>query len=193
MSTNYDIEGLQTHLQNNPDVITKMTRIHQSLANMVEDIRRICGNLRPPTIDSLGLVAAIQSYTNQWSEHTGILVHLDIQDTKRLPEDLELSLFRIIQESLSNINRHADATEVEIVLNHSSPRHITMLITDNGIGLDDTFNLSTISAQGNYGLLGISERVSLLHGNLRFLNQPNSGLRIEIEIPHPRLDYYEVK
>src|SRR5690606_30087302 len=106
----------------------------------------------------------------------------------RLPEAIELSIFRIVQEGLSNISRHANASEVSIELKHSSPRNLMISIADNGNGIPEGFDLATVSSEGHYGLLGISERVALLNGHLRLQNRAEGGLLIQVEVPHPRVD-----
>ncbi len=86
------------------------------------------------------------------------------------------------------MRKHAQARTVEIRLKHTSPRMLMISIGDNGRGLADGFDLSTLSAEGHFGLLGISERVALLGGRLKLQNQNGGGLLIEVEIPHPRMD-----
>jgi signal transduction histidine kinase len=136
----------------------------------------------------LGLGAALQSYTRDWQERTGVDVTLNLdKNLGRLPEAIELSVFRIVQEGLSNVRRHAQASRVTISLAHTSPRNLMVSIADNGSGLAEGFDLSILSAQGHYGLLGISERVALLGGNLRLQNQTEGGLQVHVEIPHPRV------
>jgi signal transduction histidine kinase len=155
---------------------------------LVDDLRRICGNLRPPTIDSLGVGAALQSYTRDWSERTGISVDLDLDaHLGRLPEAIELSIFRIVQEGLSNIRKHAQASLVHIHLKHTSPRMLRISMADNGRGIAPNFDLATLSVNGHYGLLGISERIALLGGRLKLQNRAAGGLLLEVEIPHPRV------
>jgi signal transduction histidine kinase len=156
---------------------------------LVDDLRRICGDLRPPTIDSLGLGAALQSYTHDWCIRTDIEITLDLPpNLARLPEALELSIFRIVQEGLSNVRKHAQARAVKVCLKHTSPRMLMISISDNGRGLTQGFDLSALSGKGHYGLLGISERVALLGGRLKLQNQPEGGLLLEVEIPHPRVE-----
>ncbi len=166
----------------------ELSGIRNSARKLVDDLRHICGSLRPPTIDSLGVGVALQSYTDEWSRRTGIAVTLDLDaGLGRLPETTELSVFRIVQEGLSNVQKHANASAVEIFLKHTTPRTLMVSITDNGQGLAGNFDLSALPAKGHYGLLGISERVALLGGRLRFQNQANGGLLIQAEIPHPRV------
>ncbi len=185
LSTNYELETIEAHMQDT----VELASIRHNIRGMVEDIRRICGNLRPPTIDSLGLSAAVQSFTNEWSRRTNIDISLRIEKLGRLPEATELSIFRIIQESLSNIKRHAAATQVEILIEHTSPRTLMVTIADNGEGMTtDEFDLSQLSSKGHYGLLGISERVALLSGHLRLQNRADGGLMIQVQVPHPRVE-----
>ncbi|RME76739.1 MAG: ATP-binding cassette domain-containing protein [Chloroflexi bacterium] len=188
LSVNYQLEELASHVQDPEMVTAELADIRDSIRMMVSDLRRICGNLRPPTIDSLGLGAALQSYTREWSERTGIALTLELDEhLGRLPEPIELSIFRIVQEGLSNVRKHADATRVTITLKHTSPRLLMITITDNGKGLSDNFDLSILSSRGHYGLLGMSERVALMGGRLRLRNVPDGGLQIQAEIPHPRV------
>jgi len=189
LSVNYQLEELESHQSGTPELAAELDDIRLSIRMMVDDLRRICGNLRPPTIDSLGLGAALQSYTRDWGERTGIKVNLEL-DSKlgRLPEALELSIFRIVQEGLNNVRKHAQASQVAITLKHTSPRMLMISIVDNGHGLAEQFDFSGLSTAGHYGLLGISERVALLGGHLKLQNQVNSGLLLQVEIPHPRVD-----
>ena len=166
-----------------------MNELRTTIRELIGDLRRICGDLRPPTIDSLGLGAAIQSYTHDWSDRAGIALTLEMpSDLGRLPEDIELSVFRIVQEGLSNVRKHASASAVVVCLKHTSPRTLMVSIADNGRGLPEGFDLSALSADGHYGVLGISERIALLGGRLRLQNQASGGLRLEVEIPHPRVE-----
>ncbi|GIK38528.1 MAG: ABC transporter [Chloroflexota bacterium] len=188
LSINYRLEDVGAD-----EVVTELLQdeiadIRDSIRMLVDDLRRICGNLRPPTIDSLGLGAALRSYTRDWSERTGIAVNLELDpNLGRLPEPTELSIFRIVQEGLSNIRKHAQASAVQICLKHTSPRTLLIALADDGQGLNHRFDLAHLSASGHYGLLGISERVTLLGGRLKLQNQAGGGLLLEVEIPHPRV------
>ncbi len=189
LSTNYELEEIEDS-QNFPlPLKLKIIDTRLGIRVLVDDVRRICGELRPPTIDSLGLGAALHSYTHAWAERTGTLVNLILDaELGRMPEVIELSIFRIVQEALSNVRKHAQASQVNVNLKHTSPRMLWVSISDNGKGITEDFDLSTLSAAGHYGLLGISERVTLLGGRLRLQNQPDGGLTLEVEIPHPRVD-----
>ncbi|MFO7681298.1 MAG: ATP-binding cassette domain-containing protein [Chloroflexota bacterium] len=188
LGLNYQLEEIAEDALGDPALAEEIEDVRHNIRSLVESLRRICRNLRPPTIDSLGLGAALQSFTHTWSERTGIetYLHLD-ENLGRLPETIELSIFRIVQESLSNIWKHSSATIVTITLEHISPRMLRVSILDDGMGLAEEFDLARLSQNGHYGLLGISERVALLGGRLRLQNQPEGGLLVQVEIPHPRV------
>ena len=188
LSTNYQLEEAEAQGEVLPEVRLQLEDVRGTIRQLVDDIRRICGSLRPPTIDSLGLTAALQSYAGEWAKRTGMEVEVRLKlNPGRLPEPIELSIFRIIQEGLSNIQRHAQATHVEITLEHTSPRTLMVSIADNGCGLTGDFDLSKLSGQGHYGLLGISERAALLSGHLRVHNRSEGGLLLQVEVSHPRM------
>ncbi|MCB9423268.1 MAG: ATP-binding cassette domain-containing protein [Ardenticatenaceae bacterium] len=188
LSLNYDLEEMEEKAAGLPSLQEDWAEVRHNIRAMVEDLRRICGNLRPPTIDSLGLGAALKSYLHDWSQRTGIEVKLEMDDNfGRLPEAIELSIFRIIQEGVNNIWKHAEASKAEIVLRHTSPRMLSISIADNGVGLQTSFDMGKLGEAGHFGLLGISERVALLGGRMQFRNLSDGGLLIHVEIPHPRV------
>lgn len=187
LSTNYQLEEIETQYDSVESLPGDLNIIQENIRGMIDDLRNICGNLRPPTIDSLGLNAAIQSYAQDWSKRSGIHLDLNLDDEiGRLPETIELSVYRIIQESLNNIYKHSSATRAMITLKSNSPRSLMIYIEDNGKGIEEEFILKDYSKDGHYGLVGIEERVTLLGGRLRIQNKPEGGLLIQAEIPHPR-------
>lgn len=188
LSVNYQLEDVQSKLNGNEVLADDVDDVRSTIRFLVEELRRICGDLRPPTIDSLGLGAALKSFTYAWSERTGMACELKIDaQFGRLPEEIELSIFRIVQESLSNVWKHASATAVSVTLRHTSPRMLLISIADDGVGLQKDFDLASLSRDGHYGLLGISERVALMGGRLNYRNRKRGGLLIQVEIPHPRV------
>ena len=104
-----------------------------------------------------------------------------------MPEALELSIFRIVQEGLNNIWKHAKATEASVSLKPTTPRLLLISIADNGQGMGKKFDIAKLGTDGHYGLLGISERVALLGGRLQFEARKPSGVLIQVEVPHPKM------
>jgi signal transduction histidine kinase len=189
LSINYELETMESDQAASQALANNLEDVRQDIRELVDNLRRICGNLRPPTIDSLGLGAAIHSHARDWSQRTGIKVDLQIDDNLgRLPEATELSIFRIVQEGLNNVWRHAQASQVEISLLHTSPRALKISLRDDGQGINGEFDLATLTNHGHYGLMGISERVALMEGRFRLKRLPEGGSLLEVEIPHPRVD-----
>lgn len=173
-----------------PGLAAELAKIRGGIRQVVGSLRQICSDLRPPTIDSHGLSAAIRSLAHQWSEQTGIGVVLEIDNALgRLPEPIELSVFRIIQEGLSNVRKHASATQVQLTLERLPTASLVVRLEDNGQGVAAPVDLAALSEQRHFGLVGISERVSLLSGSLRVANSPSGGLALQIEIPSPYPSY----
>jgi len=164
----------------------ELDQIRDGIRLVVGSLRQVCSDLRPPTIDNHGLSAAIRSLASQWSKQTGITVDLDIDpELGRLPEQTELSVFRIIQEGLRNVRKHALATQVTLALQRTANASLVVYLVDNGHGMDAPMDLAALAEQKHFGLVGISERVSLLGGTLEVMSPPEGGLELEIEIPSP--------
>jgi signal transduction histidine kinase len=153
---------------------------------VVGDLRQLCSDLRPPTIDSHGLSAAIRSLAQEWAERSGIDLQLEIDPALgRLPEPIELSVFRIVQEGLNNIRKHASARQVRLTLQRSSTASLIVRLQDDGIGLAAPPDLVSLTTGKHFGLLGISERVALLGGNMQIESTPGGGVILRVEIPSP--------
>lgn len=187
LSTNYQLEEFESKQPLPMEMSDDLQRIRDNIRSMIDELRKICGSLRPPTIDSLGLDAAIQSLTQDWSNRTGIKVHLDLDpEISRMSEIIELSIYRIVQESLRNIEKHAAASKAMISLKQISPRSLLLSVEDNGKGMQGKISLPQLLKEGHFGLVGIDERVTLLGGRCRMQNKAEGGLLIQAEIPHTR-------
>jgi signal transduction histidine kinase len=139
--------------------------------------------LRPSSLDHLGLVPALHSYADKVLDNLGIEFVIDAKTlSKRLPPEIETVVFRIIQEALSNVIRHANATKVEISLVQSNG-HFEGKISDDGKGFDlDSVNLHDNAPRG-LGMLGMQERVVQCGGQLKFHSTPGHGTKVYIRIP----------
>lgn len=185
LSYNYQLEEAEGEITD-PIQREELTNIRNGIRAVVSSLRQLCSDLRPPTIDSHGLSAAIRSLTHQWSKASGIKVTLEIDpELGRLPEPIELSVFRIIQEGLSNVRKHSEASQVHLALARTPTASLLVELSDNGKGIARPLNLAKLSAQKHFGLLGISERVSLLGGTMRVESPEEGGMELQIEIPSP--------
>jgi signal transduction histidine kinase len=150
----------------------------------LDELRRLISDLRPSHLDDLGLAAAIRWYVNDIQERAGLSVDLDIPPDEEcnLPTTISTTLFRVAQEALTNIVKHAQADYVWVRLNRIDGV-VTMEIEDNGVG----FNPGQHQSEGQtaWGLLGMEERASLLGGELTLFSKPGSGTRIIVRVPCP--------
>jgi signal transduction histidine kinase len=163
-----------------------LREIRAGIRSVIGNLREVCSDLCPPTIDNHGLPAAIRSLASGWSQRSGIPVHLQIDpDLGRLPEPIELSVFRIVQEGLRNVGNHAFATQVDLSLARTPTASLLMRLVDDGQGMETPPDLAALTEQKHFGLVGISERVSLLDGTLEIQSRPAGGLELRIEIPSP--------
>ena len=147
-----------------------------NLTTAIQEVRRISRDLRPGTLDDLGLGPALQALTEEFSERTGLNTELEtVVFRNRLDDDAKTALFRIAQEALTNIERHSEATEVRVrIFGHK--KGATLRVQDNGKGFQPD------SAKGGLGLRNMEERIEQLDGTLRILSSP-SGTMIEAEVP----------
>ncbi len=149
----------------------------------LEGVRRLAIDLRPPMLDDLGLEAAIQSHVQDFSRRWQINVNFTSSGLGRLPPNVELVLYRIVQEALSNVAKHASASRVETRLTRKG-RTLRLLVEDDGCGFD--VEAAKGSRQSGLGLFGMEERLALLGGTLRVDSSPGEGTRLSAEVPLPR-------
>jgi signal transduction histidine kinase len=153
---------------------------------MVGELRQLCSDLRPPSIDHHGLSAAIDSFAHEWAVRNDIQLQLEIDpELGRLPETIELSVFRIVQEGLNNIRKHAAAQNVRLSLQRTSSTNLLVQLEDDGKGLAVPADLASLSVGKHFGLVGISERVALLGGSMNIESSKGGGTILQVEIPSP--------
>ena len=140
-------------------------------------------NLRPPVLDDYGMVAALRWYVQEFEKRYAIQAECQIEGEQvRLPPEYETVLFRITQEALTNIAKHAGATEAEVML-QTSTTQISVSIKDNGCGFNPQDVLQENGANLGWGLRGIAERTLLLGGQYRIDSTPGQGTHIQVSIP----------
>ena len=158
----------------------------QTLAQQLDaDVDSLVWEMRPMALDDLGLEAALTSYVQNWSTHLGIPVdlHSTAIDRGRLSIDIETVLYRIAQEALNNVAKHAHATNVAIVLEQRAGQ-VSLIVEDNGAGFDLQAILQ--ADEKGLGLIGMRERAALVAGTVEIESQPDSGTTIVVRIPVPK-------
>ncbi|MBJ6751525.1 sensor histidine kinase [Geomonas anaerohicana] len=164
------------------DVAARLGQLSQMLKGGVESVRHLSAGLRPASLERLGLVEAVRNDCDQLAARQGLKVEFTHHGMEgvRLSQDAEINLYRVVQEALNNVVKHAGATEVGIQLVASYPI-VRMRIRDNGTGFDP--GLCKGKRCGGLGLVGMAERVELLHGSFKIHSNPGMGTRLTVEIP----------
>ncbi len=148
----------------------------------IQAVRRIATELRPGLLDTAGLLAAVEWQANEFQRQTGIECRVKSAIRETISnQDLNTAFFRIFQETLTNIIRHAGAAKVEVRLVEAGDNFI-LEVKDNGRGISET----EIDNTKSLGLLGIRERAMLLGGEVRFRGEPGKGTTVSVRIPRPR-------
>lgn len=167
-------------LDKRPELLKQeLQSLKQFARNNLEDIRKIIFDLRPMDLDDLGLIPAIQRYATDFSVTHQIPVEVVVMgDQRRFSSAMEVALFRIVQEALTNIRKHARATQARIMI-EVTPLNVTVVVKDNGIG----FNVDEPPDHECFGLRGMKEWVAFLRGHIKIASQPGEGTTINVKIP----------
>jgi signal transduction histidine kinase len=137
-------------------------------------------------LDDLGLIPALITYADEVARHLPFAVDVEVTgERRRLPSELETTLYRIAQESLTNVARHAKAKHAWVHL-HLGSKEASLKISDDGIGMSPERAREAAARGDGWGLAGIHERATLLGGDVRILSQPGAGTEIEARIPIPQ-------
>ena len=174
-----DLAWLRKRLPAKPALRAKVARLSKHIDGLITTMQRICSELRPSMLDDLGLVSAFQSYTEQFEQRTGLKCRLELP-----AEDFELdrarttAIFRIFQETLTNIARHACATQALVRLG-TTGHHVELKVTDNGRGITP----AELAHPQSFGLLGMRERVLALDGAISINGVAGRGTTVTVTIP----------
>jgi len=162
--------------------------IEKTVRGLNRDLRAIAYNLRPPALSKFGLARSIKSHADEIKlKHPELTIKLDlVSDRNVIAEDVSLALFRIYQQSIMNVIRHANASEIIVRLNMDGDA-VSLEISDNGKGFEVPEKWVSLVRLGHYGLAGTSERVSALGGDFKINSAPGKGTKIVVKIP----DYME--
>jgi len=175
-----DLSWVKSKLRKDQTALKEKARDLGELANtMIQTVREITHQLRPPLLDDLGLVAAIEWELDETHKHSGVQCVLQVEPEEIILEtDLSISLFRIFQEALANVTRHAQATHIDFSLK-LDPESVVMVIEDDGIGITP----AQLADEKSYGLIGIRERATQFGGKVQITQPERGGTRVHVDIP----------
>lgn len=149
----------------------------------IAGIRRFSRDLRPPTLDELGLASALDQLVIQVRERSTLAAQLRVSGPpRRLPIETELAVFRIGQAAIHNVERHASAATVDVGLTFE-PDRVRLEVTDDGCGFEPPQNLASLPEAGKLGLIGMHERAQLVGGSLEISSRTSAGTRVVLEVP----------
>lgn len=160
------------------DIRLQITKVTTLVGETIKTVQRLTSQLRPEIIDDLGLEAAIEWYANEFSERTGIGIYLNIDPAINISPGDSLPVFRILQESLTNIARHSKASQVHILL-FQEQNSISLSISDNGIGISEQQR----KAKNAFGLISMRERAASLGGTFEIKSENGDGTLISLVLP----------
>lgn len=156
------------------------SRAHMAAQGVYQLVRDLLRRLRPAHLDTLGLLAALQELCEGWEERTGIACVFHHDGPVQAPcEVLDITVYRIVQESLTNVARHAQAGRVQVRLTRGGPQSLVLVVEDDGCGMDPQ------AATAGLGLLGAAERAAAVGGRLEVHSQPGAGVRLVAHLPWP--------
>ncbi|HEX9638436.1 MAG TPA: sensor histidine kinase [Acidobacteriota bacterium] len=167
----------------NPDLPTRLADSVELVGRALNETRELSRLLRPPVLDGLGLEAALRWLARTLEQRTGLRVDLDIDGLEeRLEPDLETLVFRVVQEALNNVVKHAEVSEAKVVLQAAAGR-LKFSVFDGGRGFDAASIMRVTSESSGCGLRGIQDRVELFGGRLELRSRPGAGTEIDIRLP----------
>ena len=160
----------------------RVQELKQIASGLAEELHRLAIGLHPAVLDHLSLVPALRQYVESFGRQSGLQVQflaMDLESQRLLPE-VELTLYRVVQEGLTNIQRHARATRADVILERRA-HTVAAIIEDDGVG----FDAGEVPPTGHLGLFGMQERIEALGGRLTIESSPGAGTALFVEVPYP--------
>lgn len=178
----FRVELIQKLIDKNLDKArNELKELKDMIRMSMKDVRKIIYNLRPMSLDDLGLIPTLKRYIDNYIKQTGIIIDFNVMgNKKRLSNTYEVTIFRLIQEALNNTFKHAKASTGQIRLEYGQNK-INLFISDDGIGFD-----SSKVSDDKYGLISMKERCNLLGGSIKIDSKHNKGTIIKILLPIKR-------
>jgi signal transduction histidine kinase len=174
--------GLQAAAEMPQAARAELEAMRSEVRQLLADLREVCAELRPPMLDTMGLEAALQALGEDWSAQNGVTLQLDLPtgaDLRPLPDEVAVNLYRVAQEALSNVARHAAARQAAMHLSWEDAC-LTLTIRDDGRGFDVPGDLQSLVAKGHFGLAGIQERITLIGAAWHLESTPGQGTAVRV-------------
>jgi signal transduction histidine kinase len=163
---------------------SQLDKVYSIAEKIDSEVDFLVSELRPTILDDLGLIKALENFINEWSRYLKISVefHATGLKGKRLSPDIEINLYRIVQEALNNVSKHAKATHVSVLL-EKQDKNVFLIVEDDGIGFDLSGYEKPDGKENGFGLLGIKERALLVGGTTEIESTKENGTTLYVRIP----------
>ncbi len=179
----YKLQSSREIAKRKPELLmAKLNDAIESVHQAIDQSRELMSSLRPELIDTAGIIPALKHLLDNYTKETGITVSAQLPEEIQLPSDVKICLFRILQEGLTNVYKHADTETAEVILKEKN-NNIILLLSDNGKGFDMSRAASLVKDQNKLGLLSMNERVEGIGGTFSIHSEINRGCKIEAKIP----------
>ncbi len=179
----FGLDGLDDSLPESTKLGKQLKVLKELADGLWSEVNRLAWEIRPTALDDLGLETSIRQIMETWGEHLKLQFDLHLAlNGRRLPSAVETTLYRVLQEAITNIARHAEATRVAVIL-EASEKEVRMIIEDNGRGFSTNEAEPADKASKRLGLLGIRERLSLVYGTLEIESEPGCGCTLYVRVP----------
>jgi signal transduction histidine kinase len=177
------IELCRASLDDPAEARGQLTDVRRMVTEAIQSIRHFSYELRPLALEDLGLVPALQLLVNDLARADSLEVDLEIDGQPQgLAPDLEVAIYRIVQEALQNVHKHAHASEVKVRAEFTS-EVVAIAVRDDGVGFIVPPSPTELASQGSFGLMGIEERAQLFGGKLEIHSQPGHGTELKVTLP----------
>ncbi len=185
----FALSALETDLKEGRKPIENLDRCKALASAIDSEVGFLSSELRPTGLDDLGLVQTLEHFIDDWSHHfnTKAELHSSGMEGVELPSAVAINVYRIAQEALNNISKHAGATIANLLVEHQDGT-LTLIIEDNGVGFDPANLSATSNGHGQMGLIGMRERAALVQGSLEIESQPRRGTTIFVRVPLESLE-----
>jgi signal transduction histidine kinase len=177
------IELIKSVADDSAEVRSRLTEVRAMVTGAIASVRQFSRDLRPLALEDLGLAAAMQYLVSQLAQSEGITVNFEIEgEMTGLSNDMEIAIYRILQEALNNVRRHAQASEVNVSVRFNK-RQIRLTVQDNGRGFEVPEAITDLASNGSFGVMGLDERARLFGGEVVVKSQLNQGTTIDMVMP----------
>ncbi len=177
----YDLERAKQRMLGNPAALARLEHAQAALAAEVQGLRELMASLRPPTLDQVGLEAALRDHVGAFARRSGLDCSVRVDLANRLDGELETVVYRVTQEALVNVARHAEAQRIWLELEDAGDR-VDLCIGDDGVGFEPVTS-ATLVRQGHFGLVAMQERVEMAGGRFQVDTRPGAGVVLRAMFP----------